>query len=199
MININSININLKNRQVYNSLVLVMCLLFSGFFFFRMLLPRIQAWSALKKDIKYKEKELQLRYKTTQENQQLKQDIVKIEETYKDISRIFFAWDDIPGAVKEIADISSDLQIEFFSLNPQLPREIKEPSGDIPFSLWEVPISIRIKTGYSKLIDFIGRIEKSGKFIRIENLRIKKNPSTLQVHDVEMTVYIFSLQHEKTQ
>lgn len=190
-------NLTLKNRQAYFYSELALCFLFTGILFLKAISPGIKNWMALGKDIRHKQTELQFRYKTAEGNQQLKQEMAKIKEVYPDIEGMFFAPDDIPGAVKEIADISRDLQIEFFSLTPQSPQELKEYVSQVGFSIKKIPISIRIKTGYLKLLDFIKRIEDSKKFIKIDNLSIRKNPSTLQVHDVEMTVYVFSLQQKK--
>jgi Tfp pilus assembly protein PilO len=194
--------VNPKNRQIYFYIILSLCLLLSAILFLRIILPSIKTWSALKKEIQHKDKELQLRYNTIQQNQQLKNEIAAIEKTYGDFNRMFFVRDDMPAAVKAIADISKDLQIEFISLTPLPSQKLEDPSleNEKPgFSLWKTPISIKIKTNYLKLIDFIKRIEKANKFIKVENLRIKKNPSTLLVHDVEMTVYVFSLQPEKSE
>ena len=191
-----------KNRQIYFYIALSLCLLLSVILFLWAILPCIQNWATLKKEMRDKEKELQLRYNTIQQNQQLKQDIAKIEETYGYFNRMFFAQDDMPQAVKAIADISQNLRIEFISLTPLTPQKLEgaslEKEKEKPnFSLWKTPISIKMKTDYLKLIDFIKGIEKANKFIKVDNLHIKKNPSTLLIHDVEMTVYVFSLQSEK--
>lgn len=189
---------NPKNRQIYFYVVLGLCFLLSALLFLRLTLPSIKSWALLRKEIQHREKELQLRYNTIKQNQQLKDEIATIERSYQELNRMFFVRDDIPAAVKALSDISKDLRIDFISLTPQVPQELRDLSLEKPeLLLYKTPISIKLKTDYLKLIDFIKRLEKANKFIKIENLRIKKNPSTLRFHDVEMTVYVFSLQPQK--
>jgi Tfp pilus assembly protein PilO len=191
--------LNIKKEQIYFYIVLSLCLLLSGILFFWAVLPSFRTWAALKKELQRKEKEVRLLDNIIQENKQLKEDIAKREKDYEDFNRMFFLRDDIPQAVKTIADISQDLKIEFMSLIPQPSQKLETAAlKNLDFSLWKTPISIKIKTDYLKLIDFIKGMEKSNKFIRLENLRIKKNPSSLLFHDVEMKVYVFSLQQEKS-
>jgi len=191
--------LNIKNQQIYFYIVLGLCLLLSGILFFWATLPSFRTWGALKKDLQRREKEVRLIDNIIQENKQLKEDIAKREKDYEDFNRMFFLRDDISQAVKTITDISQDLKIELMSLIPQPSQKLEAPaSGNLAFSLWKTPISIKIKTDYLKLIDFIKGMEKSNKFIRLENLRIKKNPSSLLFHDVEMKIYVFSLQQEKS-
>ena len=192
--------VNLKNKQMYFYIALSLLLLISLFLFVRIILPTAKNWYVLRKEIQSKNRELRKRYSAIKQGEQLKEEVLAIENTYGDFSQMFFVKDDIPSAVKEIADISQDLQIEFISLTPQSSQKLEASSSENPeFSLWRTPVFIKIKTNYLKLIDFIERIEKeSNKFITIDDLRIKKDPSTLLIHDVEMTVYVYSLLREKT-
>ena len=188
----------LKNRQVYPYILLILCLLLSGILFLSVILPSLKSWAAFKKKVQRRGKELQLRYNTIQQDRQPKDEIAAIEQAYRDLEQIFFARDDTSQAIKAIADISQDLQIDFISLTPQSSQKLEGPLQEKPeFSLWKTPILIKIKTSCLKLIDFLKRIEKSNKFIKVENLRIKKNSSNVLIHDVEMTIYVFSLQREK--
>jgi Tfp pilus assembly protein PilO len=189
------LSFKIKDQKIYLYTALGVCLLLSIILFLLIILPTIKTWFFLRKDIWYKDKELHSRYNTIKQNQQLQDEIATIEQTYGDFNSMFFVRDDIPAAVKAIADISQDLQIEFISLTPLASKKLADPALEkSAFSLWQTPISIKIKTGYLKLIDFIERIEKkSNKFIKVEDLRIKKNPSNSLVHDVQMSVYVFSL------
>jgi Tfp pilus assembly protein PilO len=196
-----NINIDRKNRQTYFYSALFLCVLLSGLIIFSAIVPKVRQWLALKKDISNREMELEKRYKTAEENKQLKKDILVIEKKYDEISGSFFELSDFPAAIKEISDISQDLRIEFMSIVPQALQEIKEPS--LGYTLWKMPLSIKIKTDYSKLVKFIKRLENARKFLKVENLSIKKgkaekgNLLALKIHDVEMTVYAYSLQQKK--
>lgn len=194
-------NIDRKNRQTYFYSALFLCVLLSGLIIFYAIVPKVRQWLALKKDISNREMELEKRYKTAEENKQLKKDIQEIEKKYDEISGSFFELSDFPAAIKEISDISQDLRIEFMSIVPQALEETKEPS--LGYTLWKMPLSIKIKTDYPKLVKFIKRLENSRKFLKVENLSIKKgkaekgNLLVLKIRDVEMTVYAYSLQQKK--
>jgi len=187
-----------QKDKIYFYGCLGLCIFVTGIFFFRGILPGTKAWVSLKKELSLKEMELKRRYDTARENEKLMEEIEKIEKNYTDLSKMLFSLKDISGAVKEIASVSQDLQIEFISLTP-LPAKITRSSPEIAFSLWEASIAIRIKTSYAKLIDFMKRIENSAKFMRIEDFQIKKNPSNLLIHDAQMTLCVYSLQQEKPQ
>jgi len=188
-----SMNLKIK-PEVLLFIVLCVCIFVTVILGRTVVYPSIKAWQALKKEAALKEGELQHRYDTLKEIQKLKQDIPAIEKTYADFYKKFFPRGDISHAIKEIADTSSDLQIEFTSLTPLQAIKLGETSLGKNLSLWSIPISIKIKTDYAKLIDFIKRIENGRKFMKVENLSIRKNASTLLMHDIEMTVYVFSLQ-----
>lgn len=189
---------NLKTDKLYFYICLGLCFLISGFFFFRGVLPRVNTFFNLKKELERREIELKRLYDTVRQNQILKQEIAESEEAYGSLNNMLFLPNDVSGAVKEIANISQDLQIDFISLAPQSAKLIKS-SAEVGFSLWETPISIKIKTSYAKLLDFVKRIEDSVKFIKIESFQVRKNPSTLLVHDAQMTLCVYSLQQEKSQ
>jgi len=199
-INLN-INIDRKNRQRYFYSALFLCVLLSGLIIFSAIVPKVKKWFVLKKEISNKEMELEKRYRTAEENKELKKDILGIEKKYDEISGSFLELSDFPAAIREISDISQDLRIEFMSIVPQALQQTKEPS--LGFILWNMPLSVKIKTDYSKLIMFIKKIENSRKFMKVENISIKKgkaekdNALALKIHEVEMTVYAYSLQQKK--
>jgi len=175
-------------------ITLCVCILVTAMLGKTTLFSSIKAWQALKKEAGLKEGELQRRYETLKEIEKLKKDIPEIEKTYTDFHKKFFPREDLSRAIKEIADISKDLDIEFSSLTPLSVNKLGETSLNKSLSLWSFPILIKIKTDYAKLIDFMKRIENGPKFMKVENLSIRKNPSNLLMHEVEMTVYVFSLQ-----
>jgi len=187
---------NLKTDKVYFYICLGLCLILSGIFVFRGILPGIKTRNALKKELAQREKELKQRYNIAPENKKLTQEIAEIEKDYGSLNEMLFSPSDISRAVKEIANISQDLQIDFISLVPLTAQKLTS-SPETGFSLWETPISIKMKTGYVKLIDFIKKVESSNKFMKIKNFAMRKSPSTLLVHDIQITLGVYSLEQEK--
>lgn len=187
-----------KQEKIFFYSGLGLCLLLSGVLIFRGIYPGINSWFRLRKELAQKKTELKRRYNTAEENQRLAQEIAKIEKDYGEFNAMLFPPNDVSGAVKEIAKISQDLQIEFISLVP-LSARVASSSPEIGFSLWEIPISIKIKTSYAKLLDFIKRIENSSKFINIDDFQITKSASNLLVHDVGLSLCVYSLEQEKAQ
>lgn len=191
-------SVDIKNRRIYLLyIVLAASVALSGSLLLWAVFPSIRDWIKYKKDIKLRYAELQHRYDTTKEIQRLNTEITVIEKAYDDFNNMLFSKDDISRAVKEIADISLDLQIEYISLVPLPETMLGETSFKEKFSLWSCPINIKMKTSFLKLADFIRRIENARKFIKIENVTIKKNPLNSTIHDVDIKVYVFSLLQEK--
>lgn len=187
---------NFKAEQLYFYIGLGLCLVLSGVFILRGVLPNLKTRNGLKKELAQKERELTLRYNIAPENKKLTQEIAEVEKKYGDLNAMLFSPDDISPAVKEIANISKDLEIDFISLVP-LPAQKLASSPEVGFSLWETPISIKMKSGYLKLLDFLKKVENSNKFMKLKDFTIAKNPSTLLIQDIQLTLGVYSLQQEK--
>ncbi len=187
---------NLKAEQLFFYIGLGLCLILSSVFLLRGVLPKLKARNELRKELAQKEGELRRRYNIVPENKKLTQEIAEVEKKYGDLNEMLFSPDDISPAVKEIANISKDLQIDFISLVP-LPAQKLTSSPEVGFSLWETPISIKMKSGYLKLLDFLKKVENSQKFMKLKDFRITKNPSALLIHDIQLTLGVYSLQQEK--
>ncbi len=187
---------NLKAEQLYFYIGLGLCLILSSVFLLRGVSPKLKGRNELRKELAQKEGELRQRYNIATENKKLTQEITEVEKNYGDLNEMLFSPDDISPAVKEIANISKDLQIDFISLVP-LPAQKLTSSPEVGFSLWETPISIKMKSGYLKLLDFFKKVENSNKFMKIKDFTITKNPSTLLIHDIQLTLGVYSLQQEK--
>lgn len=185
-----------KNKLYFYG-CLILGLFLSGSFIYQGILPGIKTLDSLKKELKQKKVELERRYNTALENKKLIKEIAETEKSYENFSRMLFPLADISNAVKEITNISQDLQIEFISLAPSPPAELARSSPEIGFYLWGTYVAIRMKTNYEKLLDFVKRIETSVKFIEIESFQVKKNPANLAVHDAQMTLLVYSLQQKK--
>jgi len=187
---------DLKDKSLHFYIYLALGVILSAILLFKAVLPKMKTWDSLKKELIQRDTELKRRYAIVQEKERLAQDIAKIEQNYGNMDEMFFRLDDVSQAVKEIARISQDLQIEFSSLVPSPPQKLENLSAGIGFTLWETPISIKMKIGYLKLLDFIKRIESSGKLMKIKNFSVRKNTANLLIHDIEMTLSIYSLQKE---
>lgn len=192
-----STGVDLKKDKLYFYSALAACVFISAVFLFGVILPKVISYSSLKREFQEKEKEFKLRSSIVQENQKLKKRIAEIEKDYEYYKTTLFLPNDISGAVKEITNISRDLGVDFISFTPLPMTKLKNLPLGAGFSLWKASLSIRIKTGYAKFIKFIQRVEKSDKFMRLEDFKIKKNPTTLLVHDMDITLCGYSLQQEK--
>ena len=188
---------DLRNKSLHFYVYLALGLILSAILLFKAVLPQMKTWDSLKKELIQRDTELKRRYAIVQEKEKLAREIAKIEQNYGNMDEMFFRLDDVSQAVKEIARISQDLQMEFSSLVPSPAQKLENLSAGIGFTLWETPISIRMKTGYLKLLDFIKRIENSGKVLKIKNFSVRKNTTNLLIHDIEMTLGIYSLQKEE--
>lgn len=185
-----------KNKLIFIG-ILVVGIFFAGNFIYNGILPSLRNLDSLKKELSLKKAELEKRYNTVQENKKLQEQIAQTQKEYENFSKMLFPLKDISNAVKEITNISQDLQIEFISLAPSPPSELARSSPEIGFYLWGTYVNIKMKANYVKLIDFIKRIENSPKYISIEKFQIKKNDQTLGNHDAEILLLVYSLQQQK--
>jgi len=187
---------DLKNIGIFFYVALAVCLAVTAAFLTRGVAPQIMTWNRLQNELRRRDTELKQRYNIARERDELNREISAIEQKYGNMNEMFFSLDNISGAIKEIARISEALGIEFVSLVPSATAKLETSSSATGFSFYQTPIAIRMKTGYAKLIDFIRRIENSGKLIKIDRFQVKKNPSDLLIHEVDMTLSIYSLEKQ---
>lgn len=189
---------DIKNEKIYFWGTLFICTALTAVFFFVFVVSSVRNWVESKRRLSQRQTELALRYETAEENKRLSREIAEIGNTYGDFNAMFFSLDDMSAqAVKELARITQDLQMQVSALVPGEPKKIETLSAGIGFDVWEAVITLKIKTTYGKLLDFLRRIEGSTKFIRIKEFRISKGSENILLRDADLTVGIYSLQKKE--
>lgn len=189
---------NVKKEVIFFWGALIVCLSVSAILISAAVVPWTKNWIAMKHKLSQRQTELAQRYNTAEENKRLARQISEIGATYGDFNAMFFTLNDMSAqAVKEFARISQDLQIQYSTFSPGEPQKIETLSTGIGFDVWEAQVTLKLKTSFAKLVDFLSRIENSGKFIRIKDFRISKSAGNVLMRDADLTVSIYSLQKKE--
>jgi hypothetical protein len=168
-------------------------------------MPNLKRYINLKKEAADKEKELNIRKSTVQQIASLNKEIAKIDQDYKDFTNKVILQPGSFEAVRVLTDIAEGLKIEFLSIQPLSPQRIelynrkdeafmkflqKEKKE---FFLWEMPVAVKIKGSYPKILNFIKRIENSQRFLKIKKIQIAKDKDTPLMHNTDLVISMFSM------
>jgi len=184
---------NLKNLPILSTLIPIVVLFFVVYF---ILIPAIKKDSLLVQQIKNTKLGLGVIQSPIQEYGSLKENINSKNAQLAGIKMKLFWERDISKFLNEFTRSASDLQIEFISLRPEaMPEEeSNKPDKKEPQELKKltpVPIAVVFRSSYNDIINFLQRIEKGEKFIRIDSLSIESEPANIHKHLTKMKLSIF--------
>lgn len=196
--------LKIKPEYMYVSIIIILAAFFVALFF-KYVQPNFKIHLKLSASLKQRDKELKIRQATIQQIHKLNVEFSGIEEEYQNfINKMNLAPLSIES-VKVITDTAEDLKLEFLSLSPmplkktrliqsenKASEELLRKKGLYDF-IWEIPVSIKMKIDFANLSDFIKRIEEGKRFMKINSIRITKNPSAPFQHNVDMVVSMYSL------
>jgi len=195
-----------KIKEEYILSIIVVILATTAVFgILKICLPNFKLYRSLSREVKEKDKELNIRKTTIVQIKKLKQDIDQIDKNYTNFTQKIIMQPGTFEAVKVITDIAKGLKIEFVSIQPSALLKLELSShNDGGFSkflqeegkeffLWEIPVSIKIKGDFGNILGFIKRLEEGERFIKIKQFHIKKDPSLPLAHDADISISMFSL------
>ena len=89
-----------------------------------------------------------------------------------------------------LQEITSRSKVKFDALEPQSVKRFSlEATKDV---FVELPVKVKLNCGYYEMVDFIQKIETANQFMKITDLRIKKNPAAEWEHAIELTISAYS-------
>lgn len=181
-----------KETIYFFAAVCLILIIGSGLVFFKLIMPKQKILGSLRRTIKGRQIELARRQSTIQQNVRLKEDFLRLNKSYETYTDMLFLKEDVALVVKGFTNLSKNLKIEFVSIQP-LPSKLVEGIPDnAPFFLRQMPVVLKMKADYPELLKFLGRLEKASKLMKIENLKIMKNNTTPFMHDIEVTLDVYS-------
>ncbi|HDZ76780.1 MAG TPA: hypothetical protein ENH41_01685 [Candidatus Omnitrophica bacterium] len=123
---------------------------------------------------------------------------VRIEELKQEIenSRTRLFWKkDISVFLEKLTYIAEALSVDFISIKPSLEPSpvMSEWAGEDQSAVMvKSSVNIKMRTGYKELIDFLGRIESSDKYLRIDEINIVSNTKDMLKRDITISLSLFS-------
>ncbi|OQX86807.1 MAG: hypothetical protein B6D55_05135 [Candidatus Omnitrophica bacterium 4484_70.2] len=182
-------------RRTVNIILLVFFIgIFCVFSYF--LHSKIEKIRKIRKEIKKIKKEL-IGFGNYREKLKSLEDEVSYWKSKVEKEKGYLFWkDDISLFVKEITKIAKILSIEFFSIDSHPSKKVAT-FPTLGISIEKMPLSISICENFSKLVEFLKRIENFDKFVKIEKMRIESGKEDIYHHQIRLMVSAFVLKKEK--
>jgi len=189
----NKLPINISKEQLamllpfapFAVLVLIIIIFFSFIF-----LPLNRKLSDLKTQIRSKESVLVRFERSGVDFNKLTTDIKELEVKITEYEKKLLEGKQADILIDTLKDITAESYIKFSSIEPQTPKKFSlTKQKDIYF---ELPIKVKLKSGYYELIDFLAKIEKAGRLMKITDLEIKGSSGNIWEHSVLLLISTFS-------
>ena len=124
-------------------------------------------------------------------------DLSKLKKELSELERQATVYNQrLPPAVEtnmlidSFKDITRESKLKFISIEPLASVKFELPdTGDF---YYELPIRIKLKCGFFELVDFINRIEKSKRLMKVSSLAIRSSPGSPWDHEVEIVISNFA-------
>jgi len=200
-----------NNQKVVLLSVIAILLLFVVFSFF--LLPSVSQVKKLSSQIKEKNVDINKKSQEAKNFDKLQVETNKLQEELK-VFQDKLIWNtDSSNFLEEFTRLAQDLQIEFVLLKPDKSVKVADkesakiikPAGKdkkaaqkekkvslLYSSLAKQPILVTLKSNYSDLVKFIKRIEESGKFIKIDSLKIESGQENIYQQSINLSLTIYN-------
>ena len=101
---------------------------------------------------------------------------------------------EIPKLLEHLSEIANQAGVKIVGIKPVDVAGEKRIEEDI---YQETPINIDAKCGYHQLGRFIQELESADRFMKIDDIRIKADPSDMTRHNVKLIVITYTLTREK--
>lgn len=101
----------------------------------------------------------------------------------------------MPQILKELNQLAEQLKIKFISVNPLEGKDTPLPGEEE--SLFQLPIKIKLRSGYHQLGIFINQIENLSSFMKVTGFKLSADSRDIWVHQAELTITTYRLVGEK--
>ena len=83
---------------------------------------------------------------------------------------------------------AAESNVTLKTITPLDKKSIKIPDSEDMYI--ELPVTLKLKSGYQELVSFLRKIEKLNKIIALTEIRIQPDPQNIWKHDVDLSVAI---------
>lgn len=126
-------------------------------------------------------------------------DIAKIDKLKKEISayrskievyeRMLPVEQEVPKLLESLSTMANSSSVKIVGITPLASRQEESPENIYQ----EIPIMISAKSGYHELGKFLSDLESSDRFMKVADIGIRENSSSVKRHDVELLVLTYVL------
>lgn len=166
--------------------MVIAIILFFNFIF----MPQKRTLSDLSSKVKTKKDLFSQAEATAQSIDKLNASIDNLEKEIRELEERLPEQIEANLLIETLKDITKGSKIQFISIEPKKPEKF-EMAGQQQVYL-ELPIMVRLKSGYDELSDFIKKIESSKRLMKVSSLKIRADPSNVWEHSIELTISTFS-------
>jgi len=160
------------------------------FFLIFVLIPLAGKIYRVNNDLKEKNDLLTIKQRTYYDLSKLKNDLSGLEKRAAEYDQRLPPVVETNMLIDSFQDITRESKLKFTSIEPMALVKFELPdTGDF---YYELPIRIKLKCGFFELVDFINRIEKNKRLMKVSSLQIRSNTGTPWDHQVEIVVSNFA-------
>lgn len=126
----------------------------------------------------------------------LKQKLAGFEESLKSVRTRLPAEKEVPALLESLSSMARNSRVKIIGITPgtlDKPPHLKAMPASQAKTYQEIPISISAKSGYHELGKFISNLERLDRFMEVSDIKIKANPQSPKMHDVELKVITYIL------
>lgn len=160
------------------------------FFLIFVLAPLTKKISRVSNDLKEKNDLFIIKQRTYYDLSKLKKDLSGLEKQAAEYDQRLPPVVETNMLIDSFRDITRESRLKFTSIEPMTSVKFELPdTGDF---YYELPIRIKLKCSFFELVDFINRIEKNKRLMKISSLQIRANAGTPWDHQVEIVFSNFA-------
>lgn len=190
MVAINKSQMNINEERLLVFLPFVISALIVIIFFILIFSPLNHKLNHLKSQIKKRESILVSIERGEADLDRLNCEIKELKVKINEYEKKLLGKEEVNILIGTLKDITAESYLKFSSIEPQRPKKF---SLDKQKNIYlELPIKVKLKCGYYELIDFLAKIEKAGRLMKITDLKIKATVDNIWEHDVLLLISTFS-------
>lgn len=121
--------------------------------------------------------------------------IKKLKQEIENSRERLFWKKDISVFLEKLTHIAEQLSVDFISIKPGIgpsPIMSEGANGEQGRAMVKSFVNIKMRTGYRELIDFLGRVESSDKYLRIDKINIASGTKDTSRRDIAISLSLFS-------
>jgi Tfp pilus assembly protein PilO len=121
----------------------------------------------------------------------LKEDVTALENELSDMEGKLFLESETQVFLKYLNQLARSVNVRIISLSPENP--VKKEVANLKKTYLEIPYRAVLKCTYHDLGRFVNNVESSSeRFVKVDELSIKNDPSSMWEHSVDLRISIFA-------